>query len=267
MTDGRAKGSIGVEIREDRWFSEVFGHGVFEVAVGDASTDAGGNLKDSLRDHFNDQRRAFYFAKVGTAEVGLIRGLCGAGFYVVDANVTFSRGVDGESHPTGAIVRECDGLEPTQRELLLGVAATCFRYSRFHLDPLIPEAVANEIKRRWIGNYIIGKRGEKLFVAFEKDRPAGFLAAMTVEFRGKPHGAIDLIGVDPELQGRGIGTALVNRFIDHYRGKTSSILVGTQAANIPSLQFYTQIGFTPVESTYILHAHVDGGCVLGIDAI
>lgn len=248
-----------MKIAEDRWLSEIFGHKVFKVVVGNVLNDVGEGFRRKLCEHVSAQRRAFYFAKVGTTEVGLVQGLCNAGFYAVDVNVIFSMGVDGRPRPTGAVVRECEGLEPDQRERLLDIAAMCFRYSRFHLDPLIPKTVANKVKRRWIENYVNGKRGEKLFVAFHKYRPVGFLAAMTTEYRGERHGTIDLIGVDPAFQGQGFGTALVNRFIDHYCRKTGSVLVGTQAANIPSLRFYAKSGFLPIESAYVLHAHVGAG--------
>lgn len=247
-----------MKINRDSWLSEIFDYSVFRVIFEEMPEDEE-SLRVGLRKHFDSQVRALYFARIGTSQIALIQKLCVTGFYVVDDNVALAMRIsDMPQFPSGAVIIESDELNSEQQDELLEIATSCFRYSRFHLDPQVPDVIANEIKRRWIENYVYKKRGEKLFVALQRGRPAGFLAAMTVERQSRPHGVIDMIGIGPKLQGHGFGIALVKHFVNHYRGITDSVLVGTQAANIPSLRFYAKCGFLPVETSYVLHAHVFG---------
>lgn len=268
------KGRGKMKISEDAWLSEIVGYKAFNVRMEGAGEEEACGRK--LRDHFGSKCKAFYFAKVDTTQIDCVRELCSSGFYFVDVNIMLRRDVGAgseylERDDKGqySIVEAHDGgcLNSKQREILLGIAASCFKYSRFHLDPLIPVAIANEIKRRWIGSYLDGKRGEKLFVALKRNRPVGFIAALTAEFRGEPHGTIDLVGVGLDHQGQGVGTALARHFLAHCRGRNEPALVGTQAANIPSLRFYARAGFAPVASSYVFHAHVDAGIIVRNNSI
>ena len=85
---------------------------------------------------------------------------------------------------------------------------------------------------------------------------AGFLAVIESRVGTRSIAVIDLVGVSPEHQGRRVGTALVRRFIEEWRGRAAELRVGTQAANVQSLRFYERNGFRVVQSDYVLHAHI-----------
>jgi ribosomal protein S18 acetylase RimI-like enzyme len=136
------------------------------------------------------------------------------------------------------------------------IAGTCFRYSRFHLDPRVPREIADRIKREWIRNYATKRRGERLLVASLEGRPAGFLAVLASESGGQRIRTIDLVGVAAWAQRRGVGRALVEAFIAASRGVCDVMQVGTQAANIPSMRLYETTGFCMSRSQYVLHGHV-----------
>ena len=88
-----------------------------------------------------------------------------------------------------------------------------------------------------------------------RPRRAGFLAAAVTAHDGVQAAAIDLVGVAIEQQRSGVGRALVRQFAAHYSG-CAQIIVGTQAANVPSLRMYEGLGFRAARSTYVLHRHV-----------
>ncbi len=148
---------------------------------------------------------------------------------------------------------------PEQNRQVLDIAASCFRYSRFHLDPHVPDEVANRIKHDWVLNYIRKKRGERLLVASIDGRPVGFLAVLTSEFDGKRVETIDLMGVSEAFQKQGVGKALVGYFIQQYEDRCDFLQVGTQAANIPSMRLYQSLGFSIVGTRYAMHLHVRDG--------
>jgi ribosomal protein S18 acetylase RimI-like enzyme len=246
-----------MEIIDDGWLTNIFGYPVFRIDVS-APDEPTSQIAGLIKRHASERPTSFYYAKVDTKQIEVVRQLGSAGLYVVDVNVTFSIDVKvpasifALADPAGLSIRE---VEPADHHAVLNIAGTCFRYSRFHLDPLVPPVIANRIKREWIHSYIEKKRGEQLFAALEADVPVGFLAVIASRTNGRPGYTIDLIGVAPEYQGQGIGRALTAFFIDHYNERAEYLQVGTQAANIASMRLYQKLGFYISQTQYVMHGH------------
>lgn len=244
-----------MKINIDHWLSGIFGYDVINVSLArDESPES-----EAIFSADSHLQRALYYTKVPVTSVTQVGALTAAGFRVIDVNVTFERlpapVLNADSSVT---VRD---IESKDRSAVLDIAGSSFVYSRFHLDPLIPKALADTVKREWIANYIRGRRGERLLVAELNGGPAGFLALLVTSVPEKT-GVIDLIGVDKHLQGRGIGRRLVEYHIQDSVGKYSRLIVGTQIANIPSVNLYARCGYHVTSSTYVLHAHVQEGKVI-----
>lgn len=135
---------------------------------------------------------------------------------------------------------------------VLDIAGSCCRYSRFHLDPRVPDEKAHLVKRRWVENYAACKRGDGLYAVFEGAKPAGFLAVIV----SGSQAVIDLIGVDAASQGRGFGRDLVRFFVAEYGGRFAELAVGTQVANVPSLRLCESCGFSVTKTSLVLHRHL-----------
>jgi dTDP-4-amino-4,6-dideoxy-D-galactose acyltransferase len=204
-------------------------------------------------------RPAFFYAKVPTCQVENVRALCREGFIVVDVNVTFERHPGAETGPSRAEAIRVRDARPEDYDAVLEIAGSCFLYSRFHLDPLFGREAANWIKREWVRNYLLGRRGEQLLVADRDGTPVGFLAVIGATADGRRCRVIDLVGVAAPSQGRGVGRCLVDAFIRSSTGKCELLRVGTQAANVPSVRLYEHCGFRLADSAYVLHAHLEGG--------
>ena len=246
-----------MRVEADPWLAGILGHDVFRVADPSAGAET---LRDALAS--GRGQSAFYHAKVPCQAADQVRVFCAAGFFVVDVNLTFQRTPDcdpGRQPRPGIVVRE---IRPADYPQILDVAEHCFRYSRFHLDPFFAREQANRIKREWVRNYILGRRGERMFVAESEGIPVGFLAVLAGEVKGRSCRVIDLIGVSASHQGQGLGQELVDHFRQFYAGKCDLLRVGTQAANIPSARLYERCGFRLAESAYVLHAHVQDGKLL-----
>jgi ribosomal protein S18 acetylase RimI-like enzyme len=224
-------------VHADGWLTEVMDRPVFRV-------DGSGSTAD-LAAHLASQRRAFYFVKVATDRVADVAALGQLGFYVVDTNVTFE--LAREVVPRTAL--DVSPLRDGDADEVLAIAGSAFRYSRFHLDPRVGDELAHHVKREWIRNYVLGKRGAGLLVARDGGRPVGFLAHLVA------HGTavIDLIAVATAAHGKGAGSALTAAFVQHYAGMPR--IVGTQVANVPSIRLYTKLGFVLSRSQYVLHLH------------
>jgi ribosomal protein S18 acetylase RimI-like enzyme len=253
-----------MRIEPDAWLASILGNDVYRVCWEAPSADLSAGalaLRDALAS--TRGRSAFYYAKVPSRAVDQVRIFCGAGFFVVDVNVTFERTPN--FHPAlkqrpGIVVRDMSSADHTE---VLDIASHCFSYSRFHLDPFIARAQANLIKREWVRNYILGRRGERVLVAEWDDVPVGFLAVLAADVKGRSCRVIDLIGVSATRQGRGVGQVLVDHFTQTYAGKCDLLRVGTQVANTPSARLYERCGFRLADSSYVLHAHFNDGRPLG----
>jgi ribosomal protein S18 acetylase RimI-like enzyme len=195
---------------------------------------------------------AFCFTKVPEGDSTSSAVLEGCGFRQVDTQVTLERA--GEPAPAAPRL-EVRRAEPRDRDAVLDIAGSCFRFSRFHQDTRIGLQAAHAVKRAWAANCLDGERGEEVLVALDRGRPAGFLAVLLA-----PDAAvIDLIGVATGSQRLGIGTALVDAFVARWRGRAARLRVGTQAVNAPSIALYERCGFRRVAATRVLHAHLRDG--------
>ena len=200
------------------------------------------------------QREAgFAFAKTPTSSIMQMRALEEAGFRLVDTAMAFSR-------PRRAVLAQsCESIRfalPKDELAVRTIARDSFVFSRFHLDPLIPQDLAGEIKEQWAGNYFLGSRGDAMVVCESGGRVAGFLLLLFT----REALVIDLIAVAPFGRRKGLARAMIE-----YAGQRlpapPCIHVGTQAANIPSMRLYEKAGFSVTGSHYVFHRHAeDRGC-------
>jgi ribosomal protein S18 acetylase RimI-like enzyme len=256
-----------LQVEPDGWLSECLGYPAFRVVAPPSGVPPHTAV---LQGHLRRQTgRAMYYAKVDTVAVETLRALAEQGFYVVDTNVNLRHpggarpasqevGEIGVSREVGEVgegriqVADCTAADAPGA---LAIAGSAMKYSRFHLDPAVPLAVAHHIKREWIRNYVNGARGEALLVARIEGKVVGFNAVLRTETPEGPVHTIDLIAVDVQAQRRGVGRALVAAFIDRYAADSAYLQVGTQVANLPSLALYQQLGFHLRHTSYVLHYH------------
>jgi ribosomal protein S18 acetylase RimI-like enzyme len=236
-----------VRLEPDAWLAEVLERPVFRVTLGGL---------EPLATHARLHRGSFYYAKLPTDDVSSATALTRSGMVTVDVNVTLTRDARLPVRPATRVPDvDIHDVRPAEAAAVAAIAGRSFRYSRFHLDPAFPKEVADRVKREWIANAARGQRGDSLLVACDGEKPVGFLAVLTARSEGIPCAVIDLIAVDPDAQGRGIGRALVDAFVSRYGATHPLLRVGTQAANTRSLVLYQFAGFVVTSTQYVLHLH------------
>jgi len=244
----------------DTWLTEVFGYQVFKLSLpGDAPLQPLSHISIQDMVRASPAEQAFFFAKAPMDRVDQVRTLSAAGFIVVDTNIVLRRAPE-----VLPLDRETDtvkvrDVQPQDHDAILRIAESSFVYSRFHLDSRIGASTANRVKREWVNSYFTAKRGDRLLVAEIDGRAVGFLAVLAAVEDGLPAGVIDLIAVSRSHQRCGVGRALVRSFITDSFGRFQLLIVGTQAANEPSIRLYESCGFRFRRATYVLHAHAARG--------
>ena len=190
------------------------------------------------------------------------------GFRIIESFLTFGRKTAGEIPFVRSEARNGGSdcrvrlAQPDEMETVAAIAHRAFESFRLRVDPQIPESRARHSRREWVRNGFKG-RAEAIYVAesenrlrSESPRIVGF-ALLRSKAGTEKTGEIELIAVDPAFHGRGIGKALVAEAIQHYRGKTSEIHVGTQAKNLRAIGLYTRMGFSVIRSELSFHRHSD----------
>lgn len=191
----------------------------------------------------------FIYAKVLSTSIKSIKALEKSGFNLIDTNIVLEK----EIFPSAKVVENwITRFAVAGDELRLErIAGSAFKYSRFHMDPLISKDIADSIKVEWVRNFFKGARGDAMVVALDEEKPIGFLQLINnnddVIF-------IDLIAVDGSYHGKGVAFAMITFAENNFAAKRL-LRVGTQIANIPSLRLYEKAGFKIKESTYIFHYH------------
>ena len=241
-------------IVRDGWLTDVTGIPCFSMDAADAKDVP--ELPSGVPDG-----AAFLFAKVPVTRVDVVKALTRAGFYLVDTNVTLQHIASAPSDEASPAV-VIEQAAASDHAAAQDIASNSFRYSRFHLDPGFPRALADRVKREWVRSYCERRRGSELLVARREGQVAGFLAVLTTSDDGRTAAVIDLVAVDRSAQGVGVGTALVRHFVREWRKRADVLRVGTQLANFPSLALYRRCGFSVVGAKYVLHAHLKNGRVL-----
>ena len=153
------------------------------------------------------------------------------GFRKVEVLVTFS----GRGKGAAGTIAANDDLDGCL------ALASCFTHDRFHADPLIPNELADELKRRWIENSFKG-RADSIFV-IRDNGVAGVCICLP--------GVIDLIVVRPDCQRLGYGTRLVHAAFHKYKG----IKVAVQAGNFPAMALLRECGLREVSRKVTLHLY------------
>lgn len=234
-----------MKLIKDVWLSDIFNYDVYRLD----------NLNEVDSVFELPKTKSFIWAKIPTERIGLVDLLSSMNFRVVDVNVTFEinkKYVKKEQN----IYSNITEFSKEDETLILKIAESSFVYSRFHLDQYISNSLAERIKKMWIKNYIDKKRGVRLLVIKYEDEVAGFLAEIESKHEDKSVGVIDLISIDKNFQGKGLGKSLVDYWINDCTDKYDILRVGTQIANIPSMRLYESCGFQISNSLYIMHLHI-----------
>jgi len=137
---------------------------------------------------------------------------------------------------------------PVLREL----AARGFSMDRFHADPAIEKAKADEIHRRWIENSCEGFAD--CVMVSESSHPVGF-TTLKIDSASESHlgvrvGVVVLVATSSEHRRRGVAQMLTLSALRWFKQAGCQwVEVGTQMANIDASRVYQSAGFRLVRSS------------------
>jgi GNAT superfamily N-acetyltransferase len=237
----------GFTAQPDPWLAGILGRPAFNVNTAEQPSSG---WKTRLR-----SEDLLVTAKLGTDQVAQASLLQDLGFRTVDTALTF----DAPGLTAPAADTRVRFARPEDRAAVTQIAGSAFVCSRFHLDPAIPNRLADRVKAVWADNFFAGQRGDAMVVAEHAGAVAGFLQLLVSR-----DGAlvIDLIAVAPQAARNGLARAMVGFAAANGVGDRRpprGFRVGTQAANTPSVRLYESLGFRLAAAQFVLHHHGRGG--------
>ncbi len=236
-------------LKRDDWLSSTLGINVYNLS--DIVLDEKYCLVkkiEKLCEEFLDQD-LFIFTKIRTDLIEQIHLIEEIGFNLIDTNIFFQKSgeVKLKNHSQDKIDIKFADLSHKNSVGLL--AYENFLFSRFHLDPFIKNSCANALKQKWVENFFLGNRGDKMIIAEYEKEPIAFLQLI----QDANNLIIDMIAVSKLHQGKKIASSMIyfaSKKLDHEK-----ISVGTQISNMPSIQLYQSLGFKHISSDYVFHYH------------
>jgi dTDP-4-amino-4,6-dideoxy-D-galactose acyltransferase len=167
------------------------------------------------------------------------------GFGLVDIRVTFEHRMM-DSHdsicsdlPAGICIRPA---QPDDLSGLQVMARTGHRETRFFSDSHFPRQRAEDLYSTWITLEVQGRAEKVLISASAANQPLGYISCHLDPIRQE--GQIGLVGVSPEIRGRGIGKNLVQAAIGWFKTQgAQKVTVVTQGNNQAAQRLYQQCGF------------------------
>ncbi len=234
------------KIEKDEWLTRIIEKNVYRLTIkNDNNTTHSDELIRLLK---LQKQEVFLYIKIPILQTSSIKFIEELGFHLIDTNVQFEKFVNTIGNYNGKC--EIRFASPQDEEETVEIGNSSFKFSRFHTDPQIPNNIADKIKCEWVRNYYRGVRGNKMVVASVEGKIAGFLQLIY----SKEKIIIDLIAVKDKYQRIGIAKDMI-LFTEKKCIGFSTIEVGTQISNTPSIRMYESIGFKVKNANYVYHFH------------
>ncbi len=235
-------------IIKDNWLSKIIGKDAYKLVLDENLITQSENFFPKWLKKFKGLK-IFIYSKIPTDQLSYAHFLEKSGFNLIETNVKLMKLP--ESKKDLKLLNNCKlrFTEPKDKKQVINLAKNNFKFSRFHMDPLFNNSIANRIKSKWVENYYNGERGDKLIVTSIDEKIVGFLLLI----KDNQKLIIDLIAVDSKYQGQKIASDMI--IYAESLVKCTEFIVGTQMTNIPSIRLYENLGFKMYSSEYVFHFH------------
>ncbi len=230
------------ELRKRNWDSVFFG---FEVGSLFINKKMPADVLTDLLNKAKEKFRLLYI--ISNTKNNVLPGNFEKHKTYIDERIIFAKEVNSRQHNRDDQITEYAGT--TDLAVLYDLAFESGKYSRFKMDKHFGEESFNRLYRLMIDNALTKAYADKVFIK-NSHKIEGFVTVKQKE----AYMDIGLIGVDPDFQGRGVGSLLMNRVEDYtFEKGINKIEVLTQQQNTIARRFYEKQGFHEARKEYIFH--------------
>jgi GNAT superfamily N-acetyltransferase len=215
-----------------------------------------GQLLEAVLQEARALRFDYLWVRVPSSHPRQVQALESRGFQTVDTLLTFATPLPARDDNRVNPALECRPVRPEEFSQVESLAAACFTQDRFHSDPSIPKAVADEVYRQWAGNCCRGQ-ADVVFVASLDGRLVGFVALRCDRLAGSVlglrAGQIVLVATGPNARRMGVAATLTQAALRWFSEQGCVYAeVGTQLANLRAARLYQSAGFRLAQASMTL---------------
>jgi ribosomal protein S18 acetylase RimI-like enzyme len=222
----------------DGWLSAVLKKKVFFI------------LNPRIKNIKYPKKIDFAYVKINNKKNKIINFFKKNKFILINSNITFSKSIKTANKNNNDKIIFMNAKKKDQK-ILEYISSNNLIESRFSIDKNFQKREAALIKKKWIQNFFLGKRGDALHVIKIKEKIIGFVLLIYK----KKLLIIDLIAIKKKFQSKGYGTNLIKYINSYYINDFNKIIVGTQSNNFLSNNFYKKLGFKKIKEELVLHKH------------
>jgi len=171
------------------------------------------------------------------------------GYHLTDIRVTLEHRLTGPFTPPDQFpqIRPATAADI---DALRAISRNNHRDSRFYYDGRFDSEKCDELYAIWIEKSVRGS-ADCILVWDEAGRAVAYV---TGKLQPDGVGSVDLVGVHPDWQGRGIGLKLTNELLAWFhRQDISRVTVVTQGRNIGAQVLYQRCGFVSLSTELWYH--------------
>jgi len=244
-----------IKIEPTPWDTTALGIRTFELGLPDAEPDQESTITRSLIDITDAEEKTLYYCRISAGSPIHKRILTRAGFYNCETQLHMYRGGMGNfSAPKELGSKRLSIASATERDYIdvASEALNVFKYSRFHEDPFIDSATADNRMRVWCSD--MQKQGVPLLVSRGK---TGKLDAFLF-YRHTANKHVELI-LGGSLPGKGMLSPLFwASFLEYFKAiEIKSISTKISASNLVIANIYLLFGFSVKTVHFDYHKLVD----------
>lgn len=170
------------------------------------------------------------------------------GAFLADVNIQFEKKLD-RSKEIENKENVCIKEKYEKDENIVNIAKKAFTDSRFLIDSKLRRG--NEVYVQWVNNSF--EKQNKFFCTYREDKKTKGFILFSIE-KDKKSIFLELIAVDKDSKGKGIGTSLIKQLENFaIENKIEYIRVGTQLNNLNAQNFYEKKEFKHIMNNSIYH--------------
>ena len=237
---------------EDRpWDSDFFGHKMSKLSLQESETKNSFQSVQALLQFAQQEQSEHIMARIPSDKTKVIHELENAGFRFFGSLIELQKHEYSDGHIKSEL-QEGDFLKKKELEFLSKWAKDLFRQSYMYKDAFFPPEKVDELHKLWLSNILNTPKTVILVSRTKTEFITGFIT-LRLE---KDCFEIDLFGVHPDYQGKGISKKLLKMGSEYILENYSELplKVKTQGENIPAMNSYISNGFK-IKSYYLTFCH------------
>ena len=200
----------------------------------------------------------FLIARCNVSELHTAQAMEAQGFMLMDTLVYFARQLAGTPIPAIADSIMVRPARDDEADAVGALAAKAFRGygGHYHADSRLDRSDCDAVYESWAYRSCVSRAvADNVFVAEQGGRIVGFT---TLRIHNSDEGEVPLYGVDPSIQGQGIGRNLIIGALRWFEAHdVAKMLISTQVTNVASQKVWVRLGFEPSHAYYTFHKWFD----------